>query len=182
MYRVVGYNEAELIRLLQSNHPQAFEEIYQRFAPTFLGILIQLTRDLPQAEDLLQDSFVKIWLNAHMYDPAKGRLFTWMSRIVRNSALDYLKGHRQVANRLEDVPAGVVGTESPTYHYVGLTYWVNSTLTPRQSQLVDLIYFQEYTYLEVSRELGCPIGTVKTHVRQALQRLRDSESVKYYRV
>lgn len=137
---------------------------------------MRLIADQPQAEDLLQDSFVNIWLNLHQYDPAKGRLFTWMWRIVQNKALTHLRLPGLAHERLEDYLAEELGSGTPSYHGIGIDYWLTSTLPPTHCHLIQLMYYQGYTYQEASDELGWPVGTVKTRVRQALQRLRNSES------
>ena len=171
-----SYNEAALVALLKEGNQKAFEELYSRFAPNFLAKLGHLIPDQPQAEDLLQDSFVNIWLNFHQYDPAKGRLFTWMWRIVQNKALTHLRLPGLAHERLEDYSAEELGSGTPSYHGIGIDYWLKSTLPPQHCHLIQLMYYQGYTYQEASDELGWPVGTVKTRVRQALQRLRNSES------
>ncbi|SFF18535.1 RNA polymerase sigma factor [Spirosoma endophyticum] len=170
------YNEPAIVALLKEGNQKAFEELYRRFAPTLLRKLLCLISDRQQAEDLLQDSFVNIWLNFHQYDPAKGRLFTWMARIVRNNALTHLRVTWSAHEPLADSLLDELGGDTPNYYWIGVDYWVQSTLSPHHRQLIQLMYYQGYTYQEASDELGLPIGTVKTRVRWALQRLRSSEA------
>ncbi|WP_177236797.1 RNA polymerase sigma factor [Spirosoma endophyticum] len=169
------YNEAALIALLKAENQKAFEELYSRFAPTLLAKLMRIITDQQQAEDLLQDSFVNIWLNFHQYEPTKGRLFTWMWRIVRNNASTHLKLAGSSHERLEDFHLDELSSGTPTYNWVGIDIWIQSTLSPHQCQLIQLLYFQGYTHQEASDELGWPLGTVKTRAQQALKRLRSSE-------
>lgn len=167
-----NYNESALITRLQSGNAKAFEELYNRFSPNLLNILTSIVHDQMQAEDLLQDSFIKIWRNLHQYNSKKGRLFTWMSTIVRNCAFDYLQTFRQPHYCIDEISLERMGTVTPTYQTIDLAYWVNSSLCPNQRQMVNLVYFQGYTHQEVSDEFGVPLGSVKTYLRQALNHLR----------
>ena len=171
------YDEAALIRLLRSGNQKAFEQLYDRFAPSLLGILLKIVHDQTQAEDLLQDSFIKIWRHFPQYDPERGRLFTWMLRITRNLALSHLKESRLTSLCIDEVDPDLLGAVTPTYHAIGLASWVSSILDPHHRHLINLVYFQGYTRQEIADEFGLPIGTVKTHVRQAIRKLRNSESV-----
>ncbi|GAB2554222.1 sigma-70 family RNA polymerase sigma factor [Spirosoma areae] len=137
-----------------------------------LGVLIRMVHDQQLAEDLLQDSFLKIWRNIHQYDPAKGRLFTWMYRIVRHVALDYLQTVRQANQRIDEVPLELMGVVMPSYLMPDLAYWVRSNLSHTQGKLIDLVYFQGYTHQEIAKDFGLPLGTVKTRVRRGLHHLR----------
>jgi len=170
-----SYNEADLISSLKANNQNAFENLYDRFAPTLLKYLLRIVHDQKQAEDILQDSFVKIWLNFHQYDQAKGRLFTWMYRIVSNKALTHLRSPHQAFLRADDLPMEKLGTVTAFHNTIDIKAWINSTLSAPQAQLIELIYFQGYTHQEVADGSGLPLGTIKTRVRQSLRRLRNSE-------
>ncbi|SFE95173.1 RNA polymerase sigma factor [Spirosoma endophyticum] len=175
LFSAKQYNEPTLIVLLKEGNQKAFEELYNRFAPTLLSKLMRIIADHQQAKDVLQDSFINIWLNFHQYNPAKGRLFTWMWRIVRNNASTHLRSSALSYEPLEDFLLDELSSGTPTYNWVGLDSWIQSTLNPHQWQLIHLLYYQGYTHQEASDELGWPLGTVKTRVQQALQRLRSSE-------
>ena len=169
------YNEDALIVALKAGNQKAFEELYDRFAPNLLGVLLRLVHDQAQAEDLLQDSFVKIWRNLALYEPAKGRLFTWMLVIVRHAAFKYLEKPKHNYRSIDGVPLESIGGFTPTYTSIGLIQWVNATLAPNERMVIHLLYFQGYTYQEISDEFRLPLGTVKTFVRRGLQQLRASE-------
>lgn len=172
------YNESSLLNFLKSGSHKAFEELYDRFAPSLLGVITRIVHDERQAEDLLQDSFIKIWRNFDQYDPAKGRLFSWMYRIVRRVAFDYLRTCRRADQRIEDLPLETLGTVTPCYHMINEGYWITSTLSVNQGKMIDLVYFQGYTHQEIANEFKLPLGTVKTRVRQGLIRLKNRKSTK----
>ena len=170
------YDEASLLALLEQGNQKAFEELYDRFAPNLLAVLMRLVRDEQQAQDLLQDSFVKIWRFLPQYDPAKGRFFTWMLRIVQNTALTHLQQSQPTVLRLDEVAQEALGTQTPSYDSIGLAHWVASSLAVPHRQVVELVYFQGYTHQEIADEFGMALGTVKTRLRQGLLRLRTSEA------
>lgn len=166
------YDESALLSRLQAGDPKAFEELYTRFSHNLLGVLLNLVHDPEQAEDLLQDSFIKIWGSIHCFDPLKGRLFTWMMRIVRNTALDYLRQSRPSHQCMEEVPQEKMGVTMPAYQTLEVAYWVDATLEVNQRQIINLVYYQGYTQQEISDEFGLPMGTIKSRVRLALKHLR----------
>ncbi|MBD2757141.1 RNA polymerase sigma factor [Spirosoma validum] len=170
------YDEAALLTLLRSDDQKAFEELYGRFAPRLLTCLMEIIQNQAQSEDLLQDSFIKIWRHLPQYDPLRGRLFTWMLRITRNVAFTHLKLSRRAEQRIDDFDYDSLGAVTPSYYAVGLDHWIKSTLGPHHRQLIDLVYLQGYTRQEVADQFGLPLGTVKSSVHQAIKRLRNSES------
>ncbi|WP_020603447.1 sigma-70 family RNA polymerase sigma factor [Spirosoma spitsbergense] len=165
------YNESALVTSLQAGHLKAFDELYTRFAPKLLRVIFHYTHDRDQAQDLLQDSFLKIWRNLHRYDPAKGGLFTWILTITRNTTFRYLSSNHTYSS-IDDIAVEIIGVTTPTYQTIGVTCWVDSTLSGNELIMIKLVYFEGYTFQEVSDEFGFPLGSVKTYVRRALQRLR----------
>ncbi len=166
------YDESALLERLQTNAHEGFQELYDRFAATFLRLLITIVRNEEQAEDILQDSFVKIWLYLDHFDPEKGRLYTWMLTIVRNTAFRAL--HTPVYCTLEESTLETLPAIYLPIDLIGLASWVESTLNTTEQAIIDLIYFQGYTLQQVSDEFGYPLGSVKTWVRRALQKLRNN--------
>ena len=168
------YNESVLLASLQSNNPKAFEELYDRFAPNLLSVIYHIVRDESQAQDLLQDSFVKIWCNLHKYDSSKARLFTWMLTIVRNTTFNYLHASRHAHYCIDVIPVERAGITTPSYQTIDLIHWVSSVLSGNELRMIKLVYFQGYTLQEISDEFSLPLGSVKTYVRRALKRLRNN--------
>ncbi len=128
------------------------------------------------ANDLLQEVFVKIWNHIDRYDPALGRLYTWMIQITRNTALDFLKS-KHYKNSLQNQPLSSAVSEKGTHNghlstdYIGLST-ILEQLDADKKQLIDLAYFKGYTQDEISRRLEIPLGTVKTRLRAAFVILR----------
>ena len=178
------YNEAALLTSLQLGHQKAFEELYDRFAPNFLGILVRIVHHQEQAEDLLQESFIKICSKVKYFDSGKGRLFSWMLHIVRHTAFDYLETQaaKQVYHSIDLISLELAGVVTPSYQTIGLAEWIQSILSIEQRQVVELVYFQGYTQQEIANEFGIPLGTVKTRIRTALHQLKTLESGSYTQV
>lgn len=168
--------EVDLIVGLQNKENKAFAVLYDNYAPALLGIIVKIVRDEDEAENLLQDAFVKIWRNIHQYDASKGRLFTWILNIARNTAINYLRSsHYSVGKEIQSIdnPVSIqtAHSENIDVNYIGVAETVEK-LEPKLKQIIDLIYFMGYTQQEVSEKLDMPLGTVKTRTRMALLQLR----------
>jgi RNA polymerase sigma-70 factor (ECF subfamily) len=172
------YTEEELVALLKSRSDQAFSVIYDNYSAALYGVINRIIGDEEQASDILQESFVKIWKNSEGYDASKGRLFTWMLNIARNSAIDATRSKQHKAegkNRnLEDSVRLInkARSSATSTDHIGLKEVVEK-LKPEYRQIIDLLYYGGYTQEEVAKELGIPLGTVKTRSRAALLTLRE---------
>jgi RNA polymerase sigma-70 factor (ECF subfamily) len=171
----IKYSEQELIALLQQRKEQSFAYLYENYSGALLGVVGGIIGNQETAQDVLQEVFVNIWRKIESYDPAKGRLFTWMMNIARNAAIDKirsrsyqdsLKNHSIPENADSNFPA-----TGPQVDDVGLRKVLNK-LKEDHRVLVDLSYFQGYTHEEISRAMNIPLGTVKTRIRSALIHLR----------
>ncbi|GAA4464357.1 sigma-70 family RNA polymerase sigma factor [Nibrella saemangeumensis] len=165
--------ESTLVEGLRQGHNWAFVALYKHYSPSLLSILLRMVDDPTQAEDLLQDSFIKVWRNIHQYNPTQGRLFTWILNISRHTALDYIakKNPLRYANDLATCPVQYLSVVSPN-SASEVKQMVNTHLAEKYRVLVDLIYFQGYKQHEVAEHLRLPLGTVKTRLRLAIQNLR----------
>lgn len=171
----IKYSEQELVTLLQQRAENSFGYLYDNYSGALLGVVGGIIADQETARDVLQEVFVNIWKKIGSYDPAKGRLFTWMMNIARNAAIDKirsrsyrdsLKNHSIPDNADANLPA-----TGPQVDDVGLRKVLNQ-LKEEHRVLVDLSYFQGYTHEEISKALNIPLGTVKTRIRSALIHLR----------
>ena len=171
------YSEEELIMLLKAKDQYAFSYLYDNYAGALNAVISRMVDDLQLSEDILQEAFLKIWNNFAQYDSSKGRLFTWMINITRNLTIDTLrsKGFRKQQKISKDENSVVnyhdKNTGSDKFDTMGLRKQV-SNLKPEQRSIIDLAYFAGYTQDEISKELGIPLGTVKTRMRSAILELR----------
>ncbi len=100
-------SEEELVRSLKQNSQKAFEYLYDNYSGSLMGVITKIIKDTEKSEDILQDAFLKIWRKIGDYDPSKGRLFTWMVNIARNTAIDQFRKDKNIW--LEDIEFSVYG-------------------------------------------------------------------------
>jgi RNA polymerase sigma factor (sigma-70 family) len=173
----VKYSEEDLIALLQRRDQVAFAYLYDNYSAALNGVIARMVDDTQLAEDILQETFVKIWNNFGQYDATKGRLFTWMINITRNLTIDTLrsKGYKKQQKISQDENF-VSSTQDKNYSTskfdtIGIRKQVQN-LKPDQKIIIDLAYFGGYTQEEISTEMKIPLGTVKTRMRTAIIELR----------
>ncbi len=170
------YSEEELVYQLQMQDQSAFSYLYDNYAAALNGVIHRMVDDTQLAEDILQEAFIRIWNNFKQYDAGKGRLFTWMVNITRNLTIDTLrsKGYKKQQKISQDeFSVTNYQTKDPANRFdsIGLNKQLAS-LKPEYKNLIDLAYFGGYTQEEISKEMGIPLGTVKTRMRTAIMELR----------
>lgn len=177
MLNAVPYSETELIAALREGAQSAYSYLYDHYSAALYGCILQIIPEHEQAEDVLQEVFIKIFQKIEQYDSGKGRLFTWMMQIARNMAIDkvrskgYKNNHRVATFVTDDMDQGDHGSVTPNMDHLGMDK-VLISLDKTHKQVIDLAYFKGYTQNEIAKELDIPIGTVKTRVRNALTQLR----------
>ena len=173
------YNEEELIYLLRNQDQSAFSYLYDNYAAALNGTIYRMVEDIQLSEDILQEAFIKIWNNFKLYDSSKGRLFTWMVNLTRNLTIDTLrsKGYKkqQKISQDENSVSSYRDTNfaADRFDSIGLRKQV-ATLKPDQKDIIDLAYFSGFTQEEISKQMGIPLGTVKTRMRSAIMELRKT--------
>ncbi|WP_428660955.1 RNA polymerase sigma factor [Runella sp.] len=167
------YDEGELVEMLRLQDRKAFNYLYDNYSDALYGVVLKVVRTEETAQDLLQEIFVKIWKNITQYDVGKGRLFTWMLNIARNTSIDYLRVNRP---EIQDIESAVYWVEEHQEIYNDLDAKelreIVSQLKPEQQTLIEMVYWGGYTHEETAQRLEMPLGTVKTRVRSALRDLR----------
>ncbi|WP_228393969.1 RNA polymerase sigma factor [Chryseobacterium artocarpi] len=172
------YSEEELIVLLKEKNENGFHYLYDHYSGALYGVILRVVQSKEYAEEVIQDIFVKIWNSIHQYDASKGRFYTWMINIARNTAIDYLKS-KGFQNNLKNQPlpdfvynTTELSTVNNSADYIGFNDVLESLEDDKQ-ELINLSYYQGYTQHEISEKLKIPLGTVKTKMRNALMKLKD---------
>ncbi|WP_228402436.1 MULTISPECIES: RNA polymerase sigma factor [Chryseobacterium] len=172
------YSEEQLIVLLKEKNENGFHYLYDHYSGALYGIILRIVQSKEYTEEVIQDVFVKIWNSIHQYDTSKGRFYTWMINIARNTAIDYLKS-KAFQNELKNqsLPDFVyntaeLSTTNNSSDYIGFNNVLEGLEADKQ-ELIDLAYYQGYTQNEISEKLKIPLGTVKTKMRNALMKLKD---------
>ncbi|WP_342329500.1 sigma-70 family RNA polymerase sigma factor [Pedobacter sp. FW305-3-2-15-E-R2A2] len=175
----ISLSEEELVRALKSQETIAIKALYDMYSGALFGVISRIILQPEVAEDVLQETFIKIWKSADNYDPGKGRLFTWMMNIARNLAIDKLRSKDfKNANKNQDIENNVDFIDAQkevTFNAdaIGLKDMVTS-LKPEFNLVLDMVYFKGYTHVEAAEELDLPLGTVKTRIRMAIMELRKN--------
>lgn len=167
----------QLIVQLQNGNEKAFERIYRLYSRSLYGIVFSIIRDEAVSEEILQDVFLKIWNEAHSYNPEKGRFFTWILNIARNASIDRLRSKEYKNSKLnmkDDYFSDILESDnnvSSTLDAIGLQKYID-LLGPMCKKLIDLLFFKGFTQRESAEKLQIPIGTVKTRNRICINKLR----------
>jgi RNA polymerase sigma factor (sigma-70 family) len=172
------YTEEELVSLLKAKDMPAFNALYDYYSGALFGVISRVITTEKIAEDILQDVFVKIWKSIASYDESKGRLYTWMLNIARNSSIDYVR------SKQSKIEAQNQNLENSVYEFnkqnsfsintdtIGLKAQVLK-LKEEHQIIIDMLYFKGYTQDETAQALNIPLGTVKTRIRSAILQLRE---------
>ena len=170
-------SEEKLIEAMISNSSIGAEALYNMYSKSLYGVILGIVINKEMAEDILQETFIKIWNRKKQYEPEKGRLFTWMVTIARNSSKDMLrsKTHRKFVKTIaieerihliEQENQIIINTD-----IIGVRSFLHS-LKKEHLVIFELIYYKGYTHKEIAELLGIPLGTVKTRWRQGILALR----------
>lgn len=174
------YSEQELTQLLRLRNQSAFTYLYDSYSGALYGVIQQVVPDQHISSDILQEVFVKIWRQIEKYDATKGRLFTWMYNIARNTAIDMLKSkgwqNEQKTDQLDVIHLSTTITTESLSDSPDIKSLIQH-LKQDFKEVVELSYTQGYTQEEISVLLNIPLGTVKTRMRAALLQLRKNFSV-----
>lgn len=183
LFAVLAEGDAGLVERLQRRDPQAMAELYDRYGRLAYSLILRIVRDSGTAEDLVQETFLRVWNRAQGIDAQKGALGAWLLAVARNRAIDYL---RSAGGRMRNALA-LEETEHPSLYMDLEREVLNSDrarrlrralekLDAHQRSVIELAYFEGLSQSEMAERMGQPLGTVKTWVRTALKHLRDELS------
>ncbi|WP_317450976.1 sigma-70 family RNA polymerase sigma factor [Microbacterium thalassium] len=169
--------EREQIDRFRAGDERALEEIYRRWSPLVFTLALRVLGDRGDAEDVTQKAFVSAWTSRASYDPAKGRLSTWIVAITRRRIADTLEARRKVRELQEQLQRFAVPDENRATEFdLGdrlLLADEIDRLEPDAQRVVRLAFYDDLTHQQISERLDMPLGTVKSHIRRSLTRLRS---------
>jgi RNA polymerase sigma-70 factor, ECF subfamily len=177
---VTAQLDAELVLRLQRRDPRALAELYDRYGRIAYSLILRVVRDVGTAEDLVQETFLRVWTRAQGFDAQKGAIGPWLLAVARNRAIDYLRS----ASGRERNSVEFEETEHPSL-FINMEQGILDSdrarrvkaavekLSDSHRQVIELAYFEGLTQTEMAERMGQPLGTVKTWVRAALKSLRD---------
>lgn len=150
---------------------RAFKALYEATNRRLFGIALLMLRRRDAAEDVLQEAYVRVWTEARRYDPAKGPALPWLSRVVRNLAIDYMRRERGPTEDIADHAEALSEPPPPMGDRTDLARGLNR-LGADQREILTLAFVQGLTHEELVTRLGLPLGTAKSRVRRGLEQLR----------
>jgi RNA polymerase sigma-70 factor (ECF subfamily) len=181
-----GANDSELARRLQRREPQAMADLYDRFGRLAYSLIFSVVKDAGVAEDLVQETFLRVWNRAAGFDADRGALGPWLLAVARNRAIDHIRSARAKMDRnlceldlferaehgtpvnFVDMDRAVLNADSARRIKAAMT-----KLNQNQQKVIELAYYEGLSQTEMAERLGQPLGTVKTWVRTALKHLKD---------
>lgn len=174
-------SDGALMRAFSRRDGRAAGELYERFASRVYGLGIVMLGNDAMAQDLVQDTFVKLWRSADRFDPSRGRLETWVLLVARSLAIDAIRRRVLDARAMERIgiepeTSTDAGPEeiAETQDLASRARHAMASLSDEQRAALELAYFGGKTSAEVAELEGIPLGTAKTRIRTALLRLREA--------
>lgn len=183
--RLSQEEERVLERRLKARDERALGELYDQIAPWVLGLTFRILQDEDEAGEVVADVFVQVWRHIDQHDARRGPLVPWILSIARNRALDVLRRRRRWWRKTERVaqaqPAEAEENVASTPHEASVPGWpvhrevhaALAALPEEQRRVVMLSYFEGLSHREIAQRLKQPLGTVKTRMRMAHQRLTE---------
>jgi RNA polymerase sigma factor (sigma-70 family) len=174
-------DDQRLMRSFAARDPGAADTLYRRFAGRIYGLGLVMLGNDAAAQDLVQDTFVKLWRSADRYDRSRGKLETWVLLMARSLGIDAIRRRVLEARTLEHLDPPVEADQAPgpddqviTLDLTERARSAMASLPPEQRAALELAYLGGKSSAEISDLEGIPIGTAKTRIRAALLRLRET--------
>lgn len=175
-------DDTQLIKLIVQSQSDALHELYDRYNRLVFSVACAMVGDKNVAEEITLDVFVQVWKRAATYQPDRAKVSTWLIAITRHHAIDILrwqKSHPETDSLNWD---GISIPDGPSAHNLEENLELNvrrekvrealDQLPDDQREALTLAYFRGYTQSQISQALQQPLGTIKTRIRLAMQKLR----------
>lgn len=176
-------DDASLLKQIAIGQPAALEALYDRYNRLVFSVALAVVSDPQVAEEVTLDVFVHVWRGAKTYDPARAKATTWLSAIARHHAIDVLRWQRSRVDSqslyLDDMPwqndSDAPDAEEETELSLQRSRIQDAVnqLPKDQRQVLLLSYFRGYSHQQIADSLRQPLGTVKTRIRLAMQKLKQ---------
>lgn len=181
---MLNYNDLrddQIITLIANGEKEGLEVFYNRYASSVFSLARYMLKESTLAEEVTQDIFLNLWLKASSYSPQRGTPRAWFMSVAHHRIIDVIRARKrsaqstnQVAHELLDLhPSRQVGTEEQAHRNLDREHIIMllADLPEEQREVIVLAYFEGYSQSEIANKLNQPLGTVKTRVRLAMQKL-----------
>ena len=176
--KLIEMNEL-LSRVAVASDRRAFEELFAFFAPKVKGYLIKIGTSGELAEDLAQETLLKVWRKAKLFDVTKASASTWIFTIARNLRIDAARRAARTTVDIDIDEAALAADDDPLADEIverterdKIIHQAFTTLPQNQLEVVKLHFLEDAAHSEISERLGVPLGTVKSRLRLAFQKIR----------
>ncbi|MCF8453107.1 MAG: sigma-70 family RNA polymerase sigma factor [Pedobacter sp.] len=182
--RKLRLSEDKLIEGLKNMDGSAMSALYRMYSDSLYRVISTIVVIEEVAQDLLQETFIKIWKSFKQYDPGKGRLYTWMARLARNISIDYLRSvnyrNYTVSENLSESTQQIDQKFQVSYNpeLIGVKDMTN-ILNEDQRLALDLIYFKGYTHVQAAEELNITVGILRSRLQSSITELRRTFNREY---
>ena len=174
-------DDGDLAARLKRREHAAMGELYDRYGRLAYSLIYRIVRDVGVAEDLVQETFLRVWNRAQGFDAERGALGPWLLAVARNRAIDYVRsaGGKMAKGALDleyaERPALFINFEADvlSQDQARRVRAALEKLNENQRHVIELAYFEGLSQSEMAERMGQPLGTVKTWVRTALKNLRE---------
>lgn len=179
-------SDLDLLQRIAARDDSALADLYDRHSPLAYGVILRILRNPADADEVLQETFVRVWSRADTYDSRLGSPPAWLVRIARNRAIDRLRARRvrkDISVEPTVTPDGETRMPEPEHHETPELVVQDATtsralrgamalLPAAQRELIEAAFFEGYTHHELSTRFNVPLGTVKTRIRTGLAAMR----------
>ena len=173
------YADEDLMGLVEVGDAEAFAALYDRHGRMAYSLAYRMVGEKQEAEDVVQEAFIKVWRSSGGYRVGRGSVRTWILSIVRNGGIDHIRS-RASRGRMQDKVEASAPESEPSEAFAEA--WRNTqqgrvrealkALPQEQLKILELAYFSGYTHVEIAELLGVPLGTVKGRMRAGLKKMR----------
>ncbi|WP_372753954.1 RNA polymerase sigma factor [Mariniflexile sp.] len=166
--------EKEIVTLLERGDKKAITLLYDNYADSLYGVIKKIIADDDTAQDVLQESFIKIWRYAKKYDSDKAKLFTWLYRIAYNTAIDKVRSQKNKDGKEVQIDKSTVykiSADELNQDVMDMQKHLGS-LDEKYQIVLNALFFEGMTQQEASEELDIPLGTIKSRLKIGLRELK----------
>jgi RNA polymerase sigma factor (sigma-70 family) len=177
--------EDQLVIALKNMDRGAMNSLYQMYSDSLYRVITTIVQIEEIAQDILQETFIKIWKSFSQYDPVKGRLYTWMARMARNLSIDYLRSvnyrnfssNEDLSKLTQQIDQKFQILFNP--ETIGVKEMIR-VLNEEQKNALDLVYFKGYTHVQAADELHISVGILRSRLQSSITLLRKTFNSEQY--
>lgn len=180
MDNALAEQHLRLMQAVATGDRRAFEQLYRLTSPHLFAVALRMLRQRAWAEEVLHDCFITVWSKADAYDPTLSAPMTWLTHIVRNRCIDWLRGGQARAASREEEYSDLLevadGDDRNNWHDEDQAERLRHCLghlSHDQRQSITLAYYQGMSHSDIADWLKQPVGSVKSWIRRAMEHLRE---------